>query len=359
VTTGIWRRWFRTVDLCWFSAFGSVCNLKQREFFAATFDSFEILPTWGKARMPIFEGKYEYLEAGDFDRTHLQLESVLQTSEYVQIAQSFVANTNRLLSFFEFPLQMMHWTSIMAISKAIGRSRLGIDPEDHSKDDDPAVSESAMAVYGEMTGKAADILELSSIAIGILVGDRDNVGISPAKEGVEAAFAAMIMSAYATFETLAVDLWICAVNRHVSLAQNWAKENKNKQLSMEDIYSRGGDLSKSSGTALHQTQKVTFESLRNIRTAYSHAFNGAINASFDDSPDLIKAEKTRHLFAHRGGLIDRKFKDEMDSFDDCKGMVIGERLRLTGPVTKKLIDACVSRGTGLLMNVNRWSQNHL
>jgi hypothetical protein len=65
----------------------------------------------------------------------------------------------------------------------------------------------------------------------------------------------MVMTAYATFETLAADLWICAVNKHVSLAKNWANENKGKKLTMEDIYSRGGDLSKISGTALHQTKK--------------------------------------------------------------------------------------------------------
>ena len=128
---------------------------------------------------------------------------------------------------------------------------------------------------------------------------------------------------------------------------------------MEDIYSRGGDLSKTSGTALHQTRKVTFESLKEIKVAYSHAFKTDLDAVFDSETDLIKSEKIRHLFAHRGGLIDRKFKDEVSNFDDCKNVVIGERLRLTGPVTGQLINACVSTGTALLHAADEWSRNHL
>lgn len=127
---------------------------------------------------------------------------------------------------------------------------------------------------------------------------------------------------------------------------------------MEEISGHGWDLSKSTGTALHQSQKIAFDSLRKIRAAYSHAFNNELDYVFDTLPALIRAEKIRHLFAHRGGLIDRKFKDDLSAFDDCKELVIGDRLRLTGPITGQLFDACVRCGTELLVATDKWSQTH-
>jgi len=310
--------------------------------------------------MPIFEGKYDYVRAGVIDYGYQQLESTLKTPEFVELAKLYVVSTNRLRSFFELPLQLIFWSGLVSQIKFIGRYHAGLDPEDESRDDEPKVQASITAHYNQRVGNPdpKKLLDFSSNALGSMIGDNGTTKVEAACQGVEAALAAMIMTAYATFETLASDLWVCAVNRHVSLAKNWASENKSKQLTMEDIYGHGGDLSKISGTALHQTQKVTFESLKNIRTAYSHAFKGEVNDVFD-CPELIMAEKTRHLFAHRGGLIDRRFKDDTSQFDEYKEVVIGERLRLTGPVTGHLINACVSRGTKLLLLVDGWSQTHL
>jgi len=157
---------------------------------------------------------------------------------------------------------------------------------------------------------------------------------------------------------LACDIWVCAVNKHTSLADNWTEKNKDKQLTMKDISGHGWDLSKNVGTILHRTQKISFQSLKDVKVGFSQAFNGELDDIFQNEA-LIKAEKIRHLFAHRGGLIDRKFKDEMSSFDDCKELVIGERLRLTGPVVGSFMDACIGSGTILVLAADRWSQQHL
>jgi hypothetical protein len=310
--------------------------------------------------MPIFDGKYDYGAAGHFDHFYTQVAANLQTPEFIDLAKVFVASTNRLRAFFELPLQLIFWSAAIGQVKLLGRHHMGIDPEDDSRDGEPEVNQSIIDTYNRfVTNPSADrLLAFSSDILGSMTGDQGGAKIDAAAQGVEASFAAMIMTAYATFETLAADLWVCALNRHISLATNWAEKNQGKQLTMQDIYSRGGDLSKSSGTALHQTRKVSFESLKEIRGAYSHAYKNDLDSIFA-VPDLSKAEKIRHLFAHRGGLVDKKFKDDMSDFADCKDVVIGDRLRLTGPSTGELLNACVSAGCHLLLKADHWSKTHL
>ncbi|OSI58146.1 hypothetical protein BSZ15_10560 [Bradyrhizobium canariense] len=311
--------------------------------------------------MPVFDGKYSYANAGAFGSRYGKLEAQIETTEFVELARVFTIDTNRVRAFFELPLQLIFWSATIGNVKLLGRHAVGVHPEDDSRDEDDDVDRSILDTYKRLvTNPNPDkVLAFSSNVLGSMVGDDNGVTIDAACQGVEASFAAMIMSAYATFETLSADLWIAAVNKHVSLAQNWSKQNPNKQFNMDELYSRGGDISKSSGTALHQTRKVTFESLKEIRAAYSQAFKSELDHAFEAVPYIAAAEKFRHLFAHRGGLIDRKFRDEMDRFEESKEMVIGERLRLTGDVTGTIVAACVECGVELLTGVDNWSKARL
>jgi hypothetical protein len=312
--------------------------------------------------MPIFEGKYEYIEAGIFDRSYLELPNKLRTLEFRGIAGPFIASNNRLLSFFEFPLQMIYWALRLGQIRTIARYQAGVDPEDESRDDEPAVRAAMLKQYEKMSKSPPtqkEALTFSSYVVGSILGDVESVAVQQACDGIEAALAAMIMTAYATFETLATDLWVSSVNRHTALANNWVEKNQGKQLTLKDMAGHGWNLSNRVGTLLHQSRRITFESLNEIRSAYSQAFKGELDSVFESHLNLVKAEKTRHLFAHRGGLIDRKFQDEMRNFDEYKKVVVGERLRLTGPVTGNLVGACVGCGVSLLLGVDNWSQNNL
>lgn len=321
----------------------------------------DIFVLWKAAQnMTVFDGKYDYVAAGRFDRMYLSLDSRLKTPEYIEIAKLFSANAGRLISFYEFPLQLTFWSGVLGRVKMLGRYHVGIDPEDESHDGENKVQASIIDVYNRTTNNPNPerVLTVSSNAIGSLVGDNAGSGIAPAREGLEAAFAAMVMTAYTIFETLAVDLWIAAVNRHSSLGDNWAEKNKDKRITMEEMSGEGWNLSKSIGTFLHQTRRISLESLKDIRSVYAHTFKGHMDEIFGDCSDLVKAEKTRHLFAHRNGLIDRKFKDEMAEFNEYKSVAIGERLRLTGPVTGGHIYACLNCGTSLLLAADDWSLNN-
>jgi hypothetical protein len=198
-------------------------------------------------------------------------------------------------------------------------------------------------------------MHMSSVVIGTMVGDSADTPIKPACEGVEAVLAAMVMGAYASFESLAADLWIAAVNRHPDLATKWLEKNTDKQIPANVIAGYGFNLSGCMGTVLHDTKKVTFESLFDIKKQYMQAFRGATDAAFEPIDELVKAEKTRHLFAHRGGLFDQKFKDQMRNYPEYADAVVGERLRLIGPVTGLHVRACAAAAFALLKAVDDWS----
>lgn len=231
----------------------------------------------------------------------------------------------------------------------VARYKAGYNPEDDAHDREAGVIQFMLDVFAQYRVDSAENL-------GKLLGDGGYaVAVEPAREGVEAALAAMTMAAYASFETLAADLWIAAVNNHVALARKWIDKNSERQLPANVIAGYGFDVSQRMGTVLHDTKKVSFESLLEVRKAYSQAFDGVTDAVFEPLDGLIRAEKTRHLFAHRGGLIDKKFKEDMERFPEYNGAVVGERLRLTGPVTRDHINACVNAGVALAKTVDQWT----
>lgn len=310
--------------------------------------------------MAVFDGDYEYVRAGGVDLSYRQLPDTLSHVEYKTIAKSFRASINRVISVWALPLQLIFWSSVICQTKYLSRFRCGINPEDESRDDEDIVKVAAGAVYAEIidTDVGAKARDVGSSVLDSLVGDQDDPGVPQAKDGIEAVMASMVMASYAAFETLAADLWIAAVNRHHALATNWIEKNSERQLPANVIAGYQYDIASRMGTILHDTKKVTFESLNDIRTAYNQTFKAELNGAFEPIGDLIKAEKTRHLFAHRGGFIDQKFKSDTNEFPEYASIKIGDRLRLTGPVTSSHVVACVKCGIELLKQMDNWSAMH-
>jgi hypothetical protein len=308
------------------------------------------------AHMTLFDGKYDFLSAGG-DRNYLELPDNIIKNEYKEIAKPFRAGLDRLTSLFELPLQLIFWSGRLAVVKFLGRYRCGLDPQDASQDDEPQINAAILQAYNEATAEeGVAVLAYSARSLGFFLGDDgDHGGIVPACEGVEAMLAAMVMGAYAAFETLAADLWVAAVNCHPTLATNWLEKNQDKQIPGSVLAGYGFNTSGCMGTVLHDTKKVTFESLFDVKKHYALAFKGAVDDVFDHIDDLRMAEKTRHLFAHRGGLIDQKFKEQMKDYPEYAGATVGERLRLIGPVAGHHVTACARSGVALLKAVDTWS----
>jgi hypothetical protein len=299
------------------------------------------------------QGKYDYQLAGYFGREYKEIDKSLVNQEFADIARSFIRSIDRIAFLYELPVQLIYWSTHLSRVRMTTRHRLGIDPNDPSKDGSPEFLENAQAVYKQLRGSNDAIFDFGANVISSMLDGKQPV--LAAGEGVEAAFAAMAMNAYATLETLAADLWIAAVNRDHKLAVNWQEKNSEKQVLVSVLAGYGFDVSSNMGTVLHETRRVSFESWGEVKKAYTHAFKGELDDAFEPQRPIYLAEKTRHLFAHRGGMVDRKFRDEMKGFPEYSSLVVGERLRLTGPVVRDHVDACVKCGVALLQSVDTWA----
>lgn len=330
-------------------------RLDQRNFMLLVRNLVRMLSLRGEALdMPIFEGKYDFLQAGQIDRSYVNTPEQLTHAEYKEIAETFKASMFRLASFYELPLQLLFWSGRIAQVKLLARVRCGFDPEDESHDQDPAFLKQVSETFEAISQTEQSALGASNKALGGLLGDSGGPGVPPAREGIEAVLAAMVMTSYAALETLAADLWVAAVNRHHKLAANWVEKN-DRALPANLLASYNFNASASMGTILHSSKRVSFESLYDIKNLYSETFKGAVDDAFEPIDGIIKAEKTRHLFAHRGGLIDQKFKKDMAKYSEYDGALMGERLRLTGPVTQSHVAACANCAVALLLSVDNWS----
>ncbi|MBW4052224.1 MAG: hypothetical protein HIU85_12320 [Proteobacteria bacterium] len=166
--------------------------------------------------------------------------------------------------------------------------------------------------------------------------------------GIESILSAMLQSSYDAFEAAVADAWIETINHDKKAAKAWAKDsaNQKKNLSVSEIADIGFNLSGGFGTFLQQRNKVAFHSLEDIKRAYSQAFKGQADQCF--SRDLAEAAEVRHLVTHRGGLIDRKFKNATKTFPEYQLLQEGTYLQLKGPLVKRLATACVDSAVALL-----------
>jgi hypothetical protein len=268
----------------------------------------------GVSPMSVHEGKYNYDLAGQFSRDYRVIDQSLTVPEFKKVASTFITSMDRIIFLFELPIQLIFWSGHLVRIAMTVRHRRGLDPNDSKEDMQADFVEQSQALYRELEPPLERVFRTGKDILTAMIDGEEPVG--PASEGVEAAFAAMTTSAYAALETLAADLWIEAVNQHPNLARNWFEKNPDRQVPGSVLAGYGFNASNSMGTILHETRRVTFESWGDVRRAHYHAFKGELESAFEPWQPIYRAEKTRHLFAHRGGLVDRKFRDEMKDFPE-------------------------------------------
>jgi hypothetical protein len=312
----------------------------------------------GIPSMGVYEGDYEYPIAGRFNRDYREIDKRLSVAEFQNVARPFVQSVDRIVFLFELPIQLIFWSAHLVRVAMTTRYLRGLDPNDAKDDSNPEFAEQSRSVFEKLKPHPEKTYYVGTEILSSLL-DKGDPRPASAGEGVEAAFAAMTMNAYAALETLAADLWIEALNRHSSLARNWFEKNPDKQLPGTVLAGYGFNASASMGTILHETRRATFESWGDVRKAYEQAFKGELADAFEPWKPIHRAEKTRHLFAHRGGMVDRKFRDEMKDFPEYNFLVVGERLRLTGPVVRDHVDACIKCGVALLKSADAWALSQL
>lgn len=221
-------------------------------------------------------------------------------------------------------------------------------------------------------------------------------------------FGSILVTSWMTFEMLATDLWIAAVNaRPKTLAWNvvipptTAKKVPNtherkkpdsiqqkvnsgakkkggelkdapqfKQqaptISFDSLAGHGFNISEEVGQFLKDDRRVNFDSLRGIRIAYYDAFRTPGDDSQRTSQplvdlfekhfdDLKSLEAIRNLIAHRGGTVDPKFLAEVEEHDkQLAQLPEKEPLEADGDFVLKYMKAVDSACVELFGFVDNW-----
>jgi hypothetical protein len=143
--------------------------------------------------------------------------------------------------------------------------------------------------------------------------------------------------------------------RHPAVSQKWAERNDKKNVSWAEI--AGQDLTKGMGTRLTRKRSVQFISFGDVVKVYQDSFRGAVASAFTDCSDVFHAEKVRHLIAHRAGIVDQKFKDDMRDLGrhEYDNVSTGERIPINGPIVQGHFVACIRMGDAILKAVDDWS----
>lgn len=297
------------------------------------------------------------------DATHVLFPNLQpKTPEYRDIGATFTASLGRVIALGWLPAELTYWSALYAVAGCEAKSQLGLEIlPDTSGSEFEEKMDSILAQISPFNDQdpsqaGRNIFLNGHSRLKIMLQQTKHIGAyRHRRQALEALLSAMITGAYAALEAMATDLWIAAVNRHPSLASKYTEKSGDKQISYSVIRGYGFDLRTSMGKILFENKRVSFQSFYDIKSAYQDAFGEDFSDVFKDIDSVVCAEKIRHLIAHRGGLIDAKFKNEMKNFADYSDLSLGEMLPLNGPMAREQIDSCAKFGTALFNAVDNWS----
>jgi hypothetical protein len=328
--------------------------------------------------MPAKSG-FGFTDAGIVDGDYLGLAKSAKVEDYKPIALTYKANVDRVGHIYTFPIDLVHWSAFLTRMYCSTRAVLGVPVSEFTlkaiadgvvfadMDDERKVQArelmsqfweaklppEGLTLSNHIMGEGAAFIDYSLA----LASEDDEGGPEYLLGGIQSNYSAMILLAYTAFESLAGDLWMAALNRHTQLARNWCEKNKNQRPEFSDLAGYDFNLSRSMGTFLYEDERVRLQSLGGIVAAYSDAFKGASNAIFEPRGGLREVEQIRHLLAHRGGVVDRKFRDEVEDFPSLNHLAVGSRISFTGSDVSKYVNTTVGCAIRLFKFVDDWSAN--
>ncbi len=185
--------------------------------------------------------------------------------------------------------------------------------------------------------------------------------ISPfVRAGIETVLSSQILNAWTAVESLMKDLWETALNHG---PEEWATKvmksgslkrlkEQEKAVSYSYLQEHRFDLRRKMGTILKT--KLKFETVQEVVDAYGLVFGADVDISYtrDAILHVQTLEATRHLLAHRGGIVDVKFKGRMKTLLD-RDLVIGKPLTINGDLAGMLTSAGVTFSMALVDLVDR------
>lgn len=321
---------------------------------------------------------HHYEHATQFDPSFLSF-NVCNTDLH-PVQNAFKLNMRRIQALSWLPIKLVSVAMLQEGKRVQALHNLGIDmhdpgitvghpnfdPEKWNRVDD----ERQRLVYefqhscGSEEGFNRRMTDSGILGVRLIVQGGQQMGGQDEFFGMQGILYALLTEAWTAFESLAQDLWVRIVNSYpVPLAQRVLEPNANletgnpvKSVSWKTIKDFKFDLTADMGTLLLRQNSVDFQRLKSIRAAYSVAFDGETDAIFDhpNHSKLPILEVTRNLLAHKGGVVDKKFKDRVSNVPGLAGVEEGVQLFFTGPVVKEHINAASRCAIALLAYVDEW-----
>lgn len=301
------------------------------------------------------------------------------SSDYYGIIKALLANMERMPALLHLPSELFHYAQrLEKLAQAAARDVAG-GPEVPSELHDKVILnyEERRRVNNTWVPQAGVDFE-PSLPIPNFGQELSQLIDVPwagvARVGVMAILHAALLGAWTAFESFATDLWIQAVNcRPKSLAMDVVtlfpspqRDKKDKQtetdgeqtkaqgptIRFSDLAGFGFDVSKDMGNLLKQRKRVNLDSLTGLRNAYYDAFRVAGTKKNPDTvPGLVDLfdqafaelrtlEAIRNLLAHRGGIVDPKFADEVREYSPILAHL---KQQQPFPVDGRLVGICLGR----------------
>jgi hypothetical protein len=279
--------------------------------------------------------------------------------EHLQpIVRAFIRNMNRVKGLGLFPIIAVGTATISEAARVQALVNFGIEIHDpRITKGDPCfdldlycqIDAERVRLCSEWGYDNTRFLSIGAAGLNQII-DWNPEGFS---EAVQTAMAAMWIGLWTTFESLAQDTWLVAVNTHPRpladrILKTLDKEDQQKFVSGKMVSDAGYDLRNCMGDILLRKGAVDFQRLKGIRLAYKVAFDGELEPIFEQyHPELFELEGVRNLFVHKGGLVDRKFAERMGGEMRDKigrpilveGQEVAQKANIVSGCSMKLIQA--------------------
>jgi hypothetical protein len=312
------------------------------------------------------EDRYRFGEAVRFSRKYQDVPETIKNNKVKEVTAAFETSINRVVALGHLPMMATSLSYMVGHSSreacavfGISPSQMGEMPEDVSRYTNYKIDSYAKAVGDshfrwEIRVRGSHLLNELVTMIGAFVAD-----------GIEAVLSAMIVESWGAFESLSEDLWKTAVNICPSAAvtnmtkrAQILKPSNAATISISVLQGRKFDLRSCFGDMLVEERKVNFHKFNDTKKAYKIALGDDIEAELSKHNDLYAIEQIRNLLAHRGGVADRKFIDEMIQHGNYNTTKIGDKIRLDGPLVCSIIDELVICSVVLCQAVDGWVMQH-
>jgi hypothetical protein len=166
---------------------------------------------------------------------------------------------------------------------------------------------------------------------------------SAMRSAIEALFGSLIIEAWITFETLAADLWVVAVDTGPKdIRLRVANSNKllkpDDNIGAKELFDAEFDPSSNYGSSLRELGRISFQKLDHIKRFYSIAFTSDFDAIFNEVEDgyILALSAFRNALIHNSGKADKKFVKQVQGFEEFREIQAGEKLWLDGERVAKL-----------------------